>query len=75
MTAAKLRISLLTLGSLCAAFGVIYAFTPGGFSWGLVLIGALMMLPWFLRRAKERRTSRPSAQSVVPTWHPEHEPR
>ena len=73
MTAAKLRMSLLTLGSLCAAFGVIYAFTPGGFSWGLVLIGTLMMSPWLLRRAKDRRLARPAAQSGVPTWHPEHE--
>ncbi len=75
MTAAKLRFSLLTLGSLCAAFGVIYAFTPGGFSWGLVLIGAVLMLPWLHRWAKERRMSRPTAQPGVPTWHPEHEPR
>ena len=74
MTAAKWRFSLLTLGSLCAAFGVIYAFTPSGFSWSLVLIGALMMLPWYLSRAKDRRMDRPTTQSVAPTWHPEHDP-
>jgi Flp pilus assembly protein TadB len=72
MTAAQWRFSMLTLGFLCAAFGVIYAFTPAGFSWGLSLIGVALMLPWLLRESADRRRARRSA-SVVPPWHPEYE--
>jgi hypothetical protein len=53
---------------------VIYAFTPSGFSWSLVLIGSLLMLPWYLRRAAERRAVAPADRSAIPTWHPEYEP-
>lgn len=74
MTATNLRVWLLTLGALDIAFGVIYAFTPAGFSWGLVLVGILLSLPWLVCDARRRSTTR-SAETVVPPWHPEYEPR
>jgi hypothetical protein len=70
MTAPKVRNFLLGLGLLVAAFGVIYAFTPGGFSWPLVLVGLLMVLPW-LAAEKLRRGAKPARPSGVPSWHPE----
>lgn len=75
MTVASLRFSLLTLGALCATFGVIYAFTPGGFSWSLVLLGLLMMVPWLVNDAARRTSVPPPAEQSVPSWHPEYEPR
>jgi len=79
MTVASLRISLLTLGALCMAFGVIYAFTPGGFSWSLVLIGGALMMPWLIRDIGNRRCAHrrgvTAGGAVVPPWHPEYEPR
>ena len=70
MTATNLRVWLLALGALDIAFGVIYAFTPGGFSWPLVLVGLLMVLPW-LAAEKQRRGAKPARPTGVPSWHPE----
>jgi hypothetical protein len=71
MTASKVRNFLLGLGLLVAAFGVIYAFTPGGFSWPLVVIGLLMVVPWFSAERHRRREARPTPRDGVPRWHPE----
>ena len=71
MTATKVRNFLLGLGLLVAAFGVIYAFTPGGFSWPLVLIGMLMVLPWVTAESRRRRAGKRAQRSGVPRWHPE----
>lgn len=73
MTAPKVRNFLLALGLLVVAFGVIYTFTPGGFSWPLVLIGLLMALPWYTVDRPRRRAAGPTQRSVVPRWHPESE--
>jgi len=70
MTAPKVRNFLLGLGLLVAAFGVIYAFTPGGFSWPLVLVGLLMVLPW-LATERRRRGTKSAQPPGVPRWHPE----
>lgn len=74
MTAAQARTISVAIGCLCMAYGVIYTFTPGGFSWSLVLLGAILTLPWFLRR---RTPNQPVAQvavgRTVPPWHPEFE--
>ncbi|MET0866267.1 MAG: hypothetical protein ABWZ98_18190 [Nakamurella sp.] len=73
MTAPKVRNFLLGLGLLVAAFGVIYAFTPGGFSWPLVVVGLLMVLPWFAAECRRRRMVQHAPRSGVPRWHPESE--
>lgn len=64
---------MLALGLLVAAFGVIYAFTPGGFSWQLELVALLLILPW-LTFERGRRLPRPAAgKTGIPRWHPESE--
>ena len=71
MTTPKVPNFLLGLGLLVAAFGVIYAFTPGGFSWPLVIVGLLMIAPWLTAERRRRRDIKPARHSGVPHWHPE----
>jgi len=72
MTAAQARTVSVAVGCLCIAYGVIYTLTPGGFSWTLVLLGAVLTVPWLLYRpARDRSSDRPRARGSVPSWHPE----
>jgi Flp pilus assembly protein TadB len=74
MTASSTRNFLLALGLLVAAFGLISAFTPRGLSWGLMVTGSLLVVPWLVASARDRRRIRSADQPTIPAWHPESEP-
>jgi len=70
MPASTVRDFLLALALLVGAFGLISAFTPRGFSWGMEFTAALLALPWLIRQGRGR-FSAASAGPDIPDWHPE----
>lgn len=71
MTAAQARTVSVAVGCLCITYGVIYAFTPSGFSWTLTGVGVLLTLPWLIARRRRDRARSNDSASPVPSWHPE----